>query len=151
MFSPALMPIAILCMFQVQTLEKLPKTVGEAYEVLAHTGTFTDGPIGIAGATPIEHQAFVLLLKDPQAESYFDRLLAHGSLPGKLYALCGIHFVNRQKLHSVSLPFSSMHTKVETMNGCLISYEKCSALIPNILSGESTRSILNTVNRSRKA
>lgn len=91
-----------------------------AFGVISHTQRFTDGAIGDGGETPAEVSALRVLIQDPGAAPALRRIYAEGSTGAKLYALCGMWFVDRsaftQHVHELAA-----HTgTVEYQSGCMI-------------------------------
>src|SRR5690242_17193686 len=64
----------------------------EALGVLLHASRFTDDRIGDAPVTPPEVEALRTLWGEPHAAEAFRHILRTGSVPGRLFALCGLYY-----------------------------------------------------------
>lgn len=66
----------------------------EAYERLLHATRFTDHAIYAGGVTPNEVIAVRRLWREPGAAAAFAALEREATLPGRLYALCGLYYAD---------------------------------------------------------
>ena len=64
----------------------------EAYERLLRATRFTDDAIYDGGVTPNEVIAIRRLWREPEAAAAFAALEREATLPGRLYALCGLYY-----------------------------------------------------------
>lgn len=79
---------------QEPTLAQLSESGQKAYQTLLTAERFTDDAIYDGGVTPNEVIALRKLLKDPQAGAALEELERRATMPGRLFALCGLYYVN---------------------------------------------------------
>lgn len=97
------------------------KDVGpaEAEQVLVATESFNDAAIGYGGVTPPNVYAFRALLRAADGLERFERVLERGSPAGKLYALCGLFFMDQVAFDKGLTRFRVSGAPVNRMDGCM--------------------------------
>jgi hypothetical protein len=116
------------------TADSVAGTFSNACQELMTVNVFAFGGVGFAGTISQGEKAFRTLAADPDAVRLFRGILTHGSLAGRLYALCGI-----RQLAPNDFPALAKHAPSGTvmrMTGCLAMEEKVSNLIAAIARGE---------------
>jgi hypothetical protein len=93
----------------------------KAYDILVIAEQFEDAFIGEAGHPSKLVKAYRELLKQPQSDVVFKRLLKEATLAGQLYALCGIYFTDHIFFLSMVEGYKNKRDYVETQSGCIIS------------------------------
>ncbi|MDR1563852.1 MAG: hypothetical protein LBS74_02735 [Oscillospiraceae bacterium] len=99
------------------------------YDLLKNAGTFACGGIGDAGTMPEEIAAFGRLFKQTNALELFYKLEAEGSNVGKLYALCGLYYLDYNYYSSLMNTYSKNESEIITISGCEVSKERISKII----------------------
>lgn len=103
----------------------------ENYKILMETGMFAIDAIGENGAIPKELKAFGKLYTKDNAKEYFIDLEKNATLEGKLYALCGLYYLDNSYFYEVIEKYKTMKSKVFCMFGCLMHEFKVYGLIEN--------------------
>jgi hypothetical protein len=80
---------------------------------------FEDKAIGIAGRPSELVEAYCVLLKDSLADDAFKSLVMKATLPGQLYALCGLYFTDQIFFRSVVEKYRHSDESVNTLFGCI--------------------------------
>jgi hypothetical protein len=91
----------------------------KAYDTLVVAKRFEDVAIGYAGDLSVLVKAFRELLKQPQADVAFKSLLKEATLPGQLYALCGVYYTDHSFFLTVIKDYKNRSDYVMTLFGCL--------------------------------
>jgi hypothetical protein len=82
---------------------------------------FRDSAVGEAGTTPQEVRAFRVLLAATDSSAQFHRLAAGASVAGRLYAACGLYFVDPAAFRGELARLAATTATVETQSGCLVA------------------------------
>lgn len=101
------------------------------YIRLKNAPFFAYGNVGYAGETPKEHYAFRRLLNKENALYYFSKLERSANNEGKLYALCGLYYLDYDSYGNLMEKYGSSDEMVRFMSGCIISDEPISEIIKN--------------------
>jgi hypothetical protein len=101
----------------------------KAYNVLLHADRFSGPMIGITGRMPETVEALLSLVQAPQASEAFKALLEEATLPGQLYALCGIYFTDRKAFKQAVERYRYRDDSVETQFGCKVGFNRVSDLV----------------------
>jgi hypothetical protein len=80
---------------------------------------FEDEFIGYAAQPSVLVHAYRELLKQPQADVAFKNLLKEATLPGRLYALCGVYYTDHSFFLTVIEEYKNSSDYVGIMFGCL--------------------------------
>lgn len=107
----------------------LSESGSKAYATLKNMDKFYDVAVGFAGTTPETVHAFQALLRERNADAAFKSLLKEATLPGQLYALCGLWFTDSEEFKRQVPHYSSLKGKVPTMMGCIVSEDPISELV----------------------
>ena len=91
----------------------------KAYDTLVVAKRFEDEFIGFAAQPSVLVKAYRELLKQPQADVAFKSLLKEATLPGQLYALCGIYYTDHSFFLTVIEEYKNKSDYVGTLFGCL--------------------------------
>jgi len=113
----------------------LSKEGDDAVEVLRTARAFSDAAVGFAGITPETVASFRMLLEEPNADGAFKSLLGTSTKPGKLYALAGLYFTDREYMEDAAAEFLEDGSRVETNFGCIIDSQRVSDLTVDIVNG----------------
>ena len=111
-----------------------------AYERLLKADRFEEGHVGFAGRLSEYIVAFNTLLQEKAADEAFKSLLAEAQIAGRLYALCGVYFTDREFFLQEIETYKTSGEEVQTMSGCLIHSERVSKIVE---SGEPFVAIIN--------
>jgi hypothetical protein len=127
------LPIALLalatCSAVYGAAPALPPSAKGPFEVLKNADTFCDEHVGYAGVTPPEVTALRSLVKEKEAGGILTRLLEEASVPGKLYALCGLYFCNYAEFQRSIKPFRTSKGTITTFMGCIRGEESVADLV----------------------
>ena len=102
-----------------------------AYETLRSAHIFSFGGVGITGKRTPEENAYDTLIRAPDAEQQFRRLLAEASstAAGRLYALYGLRQLRVPDYWALNRPYRRDHTQVDTAFGCLVGRDEVCELL----------------------
>lgn len=89
-----------------------------AYRCLATARRFTDAAIYEGGDTPKEVIALRILWREPHADVALRALLDEATLPGRLFALCGLYYSDRAAFLREIEPYRRSRDVVEFQTGC---------------------------------
>ena len=101
----------------------------ESYELLKHAEYFANGGIGFSGDTPDELAAFSELYGSPHAKEHFQKLEAEATMAGKLYALCGLYYLDYENYQQYLAPYKTSKENVKYFAGCSLVTHPVSDLI----------------------
>jgi hypothetical protein len=101
----------------------------KAYRIVKKTDMFYDSAVGYGGDTPEVVHAFQELLNEKRADAAFKALLEKATLPGQLYALCGLWFTDPEEFKRQVPHYSSLKSKVPVMMGCVVAEDSVSELV----------------------
>lgn len=107
----------------------------DAYAVVKKADKFYDAAIGFAGTKPEVVTAFQTLLQQQNADAAFKSLLQEATLPGQLYALCGLWFTDQAAFKQQIARYSRVKGKVPTMMGCIVSEDPVAELVKSAHPG----------------
>jgi hypothetical protein len=91
----------------------------EAFRILRDAERFTDDAIYYAGITPVEVRAFRWLMREPEAGPAFAQLAREATLPGRLYALCGLYYTDPAAFTKAVEPYRASEQTVFFQTGCI--------------------------------
>lgn len=111
------------------TAPPLSEQGSKAYQTVKKTDKFYDVAVGYAGTTPEVVHAFQTLLQEKNSDAAFKSLLKEATLPGQLYALCGLWFTDPEMFKQQVPNYSSMKGKVPTMMGCIVDEDPIAELV----------------------
>lgn len=101
----------------------------KAFDTLLTSTQFEDRVIGVAGEPSKLVKAYNVLLKEMAADAAFKELLARATLPGQLYALCGLFFTDNSFFQRSVEKYRHSESTVSTQFGCIVSTWKVSDLV----------------------
>ena len=108
---------------------KAIQTPDQAFALLKNAQDFADGPVGFAGQTPHEHYALAFLVNHPSGKGLFIKLLDVGSIQTKLYAICGLYFLDELIFDEQVKKYAHDNTKVPVQQGCIGTFSTVSKII----------------------
>ncbi len=114
---------------------ELGGAAARAYGTVKAATTFSSTHVGAAGLTPEVIGAFRTLLGDAKADAAFKSLLEEATPVGQLYALCGLWYTDPAAFRDAAEKLKKRGTEVPTLQGCMMSKEKMSAIIESKESG----------------
>ena len=91
----------------------------EAYARLRAAERFTDDGIYDDGITPNEVRALRILWQEPSADLAFARLEREATLAGRLFALCGLYFSDRDRFDARIEEYRGSTEQVFFQTGCI--------------------------------
>ena len=91
-----------------------------AYEAVLYAEFFAYGPIGYAGIVPDLIHAFGVLLICENAIDHFVKLEHEATLEGKLYALCGLYYLDYDNYYEHISKYLNDSRNVMEMSGCVM-------------------------------
>jgi hypothetical protein len=113
-----------------QTTEiKLSVEGKKAFDTLLSANQFEDKANGYAGEPSKLVEAFNVLLNEPMADTAFKKVLEKATLPGQLYALCGLWFTDNAYFRSAVESYRFSDQRVMTLFGCIGGAASVSNLI----------------------
>jgi len=92
------------------------------YEFLKNAPFFANGGVSYSGRIPDEIYAWGRLMKKTNALDYFYKLESEANNEGKLYALCGLYYLDNENYDYLMKKYGSTDEKVSYMSGC-VRYE----------------------------
>jgi len=101
----------------------------QASEILRTADCFMASRVGPAGLVPESAHAFLALLRTPEAHKTFKNLLSKATLPGQLYALCGIYITDHQAFEGLAEPYTHLEDEVPTLAGCIGNRQRVCDLV----------------------
>jgi hypothetical protein len=110
-------------------LKKLSEAGKDAYHNLLNAQSFQSPHLGDAGTFSSLVESLGILLEEKNADEAFKALLQNATLPGQLYALCGLYFTDYAFFQKEVKRFTENDESIETINGCIISPEKVSQIV----------------------
>lgn len=103
--------------------------------ILEHAPGFSSVAVGEAAITPSEVLAWRVILQSPAADATFKRVLARGSLAGRLYALTGLRLTDHAYYQQAVKRMLLSGGSVRTTRGCIVSMEHVADLVREIDDG----------------
>ena len=100
-----------------------------AEQTLRGATTFRASAVGEAGTIPPEVHAFRGILAAPNALDGFLRLEAGASIAGRLYAACGLFFLDAKAFGSAVERLKSLPDEVETQDGCMVTTRRVADVV----------------------
>jgi len=101
----------------------------KAYRTVKEANMFYDSAVGYGGNTPEVVHAFQELLEEKSADAAFKGLLKESTLPGQLYALCGLWFTDPEEFKRQVPNYSNLKGNVQVMMGCVVAEDSISELV----------------------
>jgi len=92
------------------------------YLMLKNITCFTNSGVGYGGEIPEQVYAFGRLFQKDNALNYFYKLEYEGSTSGKLYALCGLYYLDYDFYRYLIKEYNKSGERVLYMVGCLGYY-----------------------------
>lgn len=89
------------------------------YLCLKNAPFFAYSGVGYAGLIPEELYAFDRLMEKENALDYFHKLESEANNQGKLYALCGLYYLDYDNYAYLMEKYGASEEYVEYMEGCL--------------------------------
>ena len=105
------------------------------YILLKKAKFFATGGVGIVGEKPDEIEAFAQMIRYSDAKNYFVKLEEEANNEGKLYALCGLYFLDKEYYYAILDNYMSSKDKVTTMGGCIQQEEMFKDLYSGFCKG----------------
>ena len=99
------------------------------YKVLLNAERFTDDAIYAGGETPVEVVAWRHIFALPNARECFLMLAEHATLPGQLYALCGLYFLAPEQFAVLARRLSEDWREVDTQMGCTGGFQAVAEIV----------------------
>jgi hypothetical protein len=102
----------------------------QPYRTLRSAHIFSFGGVGIAGVRTPEEKAYDVLIRAPDAEQQFRRLLVEATtLEGKMYALHGLRQLRVRDYWDLAMPYRRSHGPVETAFACSVGRADVSEMV----------------------
>jgi hypothetical protein len=111
--------------------DKLPDEV----QALGKATLFAFGGVGYAGTISPGEKLYRKVLESPQALLYFRMIVVQGTPEAKLYALCGIHTLDKERFEGHATSLKKADPTVTTMSGCSMLPKPASKVIWEISVG----------------
>ncbi len=124
---------------------KLSNEGQKAFDRLLVATQFEDTALGLAAESSKLVEAYNVLLKEPSADAAFKLLLEKATLPGQLYALCGLWFVDNTFFRLAVEKYKNSDEWVGMVSGCLVREISIAKLI------ETKRPIIIDINHPKKS
>ncbi|MCX6849297.1 MAG: hypothetical protein NTY98_10285 [Verrucomicrobia bacterium] len=124
--------LGVLCLLISSCAGGVPELSAEgvkAYKEVKKAEMFCNSAVGYAGSTPEVVWAFRDLLAEKNADAAFKALMQEATMPGQMYALCGLWFTNQAAFKAQVTRYHAMKGKVKTMIGCIVDEEAIADLV----------------------
>ena len=112
------------------------KKPADSYETLRTTTIFAFGGVGAAGTRVPAELAFNEIAKADNASAVFQRLFPTATPEGQLYALVGLHRVDRKAFLEVMPQYLQGTPEVNVARGCMLSKEPAKGIVERIKAGD---------------
>ena len=122
----------MLCLLSLRCAGGVPELSAEgvkAYQEVKKAEMFCNSAVGYAGSTPEVVWAFRDLLAEKNADAAFKALMQEATMPGQMYALCGLWFTDQAAFKKQVVRYHAMKGKVKTMIGCIVDEEAIADLV----------------------
>src|SRR5262245_53217661 len=116
-----------------------------AYDILLVAQRFESAAIGYSAAPSKLVEAYNVILNEASADAAFKTLLERATLPGKLYALCGLFFTDHSFFRTAIEEYRHSGDTVYTLFGCIGGAMRVSELI------EAKNPIIVDINRPEES
>jgi hypothetical protein len=127
----------------------------KAYDILVVAKRFEGEFIGYDEYPSELVKAYRELLKQPQADVAFKSLLKEATLPGQLYALCGVYYTDHSFFLTVIEEYKNRRDYVMTLFGCIGGYIRVSKIVeskePYVVSLSSPKQTISEWLRKNRA
>src|SRR4051812_38057647 len=107
-----------------------------AVSQLAKTERFSFGAVSFAGSIPEREDWFFAILASRDSGRLFRELFEQGTMEAKLYALAGLHAVDRSSFNERAARFIREDSRVETQAGCIVSDSTMAEAVAAIERGQ---------------
>lgn len=101
----------------------------KAYALLLRAERFEGVDTNEGGELSELVEAYRLLLQGPCADQAFESLLKKSTIPGQLYALCGLYFTDQEHFRLVVEKYRHNDEVVPTQFGCVVGGMPISMLV----------------------
>jgi hypothetical protein len=143
----SLLSMPISAVTQSFSANQLNNEGKKAYDTLVVAKRFEGVAIGIDGHDSELVKAYRELLKQPLADEAFKSLLKKATLPGQLYALCGVYYTDHSFFLTVIEEYKNRGDYVEVMFGCLGGRMPVSEIVeskaPNVFRPSSPKQLIS--------
>jgi len=119
----------------LDAISKIVPGSGRARRTLMRAEIFAIGRIGASARISSAERALVRVLQEPKVERILLDLLSNASMPGQLYALLGLQYLNHKNLQHSLANYRESNDKVMTQTGCLRVVQPVRNLIMRIQDG----------------
>jgi len=126
---------------------KLSDSGREAFQMLLAAERFTDDAIYAGGVTPNEVIALRKLLKDPNAGAALEELERRETMPGHLFALCGLYYVDPSVFREQIETYRDKREIVFFQSGCEGIHDQPVAGLVDRGDGQAVRLVPGQTNR----
>ena len=125
--------LIVAIIFAAATLSASPTGASpsdQPYRILRSARIFSFGGVGIAGKRTLEENAYDTLMRAPDAEQQFRKLLTESkTLEGKMYALYGLRQLRVRDYWDLAMPFRRSHGPVNTAFACSVGEADVSQMV----------------------
>ena len=134
--------VVVLCAFAVrspraQEKDALPAAasqIGAAestveYDLLRRTSVFSSTTIGFGAELSREAFAFRRLLARSDADAVFRSLYREARTTGRLYALCGLYWTDRESALRLAASWRAGEERVAAYGGCIVGDEQVATIL----------------------
>lgn len=90
-----------------------------AYDLLLNADIFAFGPVGYGGSIPDEIPALGKLMICKNAKDYFIQLEQEATIEGKLYALCGLYYLDYDNYNAYLEKYLNNSDEVQFQYDCI--------------------------------
>lgn len=108
----------------------------KAYENLIVATRFEDAVVGYGGTLSVYARSLEVLINEEKGADAFKSLLEDGTLPARLYAICGLYYTDRTAFEAAVNELSKSVDKVAVQSGCEIYEESVGKIVeskaPNV-------------------
>jgi hypothetical protein len=133
--------VCTLFTLAVMALSCAALTRANSETTLRTISTFALGGVGYAGTMSEGERALRQMLKEPEALSRLEKMIANATPAGKLYCLLGLRKLDPPAYTRAVESCRSIDAKVETARGCIIGQEAFRDVVKEIESGQYDASL----------
>ena len=118
----------------------------DPFDLLVKSQCFRLGPVGYTGEIAPEEIALRRIMKRDAAPFALEKLYAKGYTAGKLYALVGLHVVNKPKFRELAFELKKTPSLVDSQAGCIMGIQlEVGSVIDDIEAGNYDAELMRDI------
>lgn len=128
----------ILLLLALASMVQAGDFIDSSFNQLAKVDIFVFGAFGYTGEISQGEKNFRVILSNPSASNYFEKLYLLGNPQAKCYALTGIRILKPERFKELSSELLTDETQVMiSQGGCIVLHETMSSVVKRIAEGPS--------------